>query len=294
MFRFAARLSLSLAVLSLIAGAQINPALASSASGNLQYIKTNDKGFKEYRNPRDGATMVLILAGEFIMGSQARKGPSNEFPQHEIYLDAYYINKYDVTNQEFAKFVNKTGYSAEGSWRDYAKMGREKHPVIDVSWNDALAYCKWAGGRLPTEAEWEKAARGAGGEEYPWGWIFDGEECNWFKGPAVSGMADIYMGRGTTPVDSFPSGASPYGCLDMAGNVCQWCNDWYDKAYYHNSPSKNPKGPSNGKCRVYRGGSWFNEAYYLRCAYRAWRSPYHGLKVIGFRVCRSFNKSNTR
>ncbi|MGV8122349.1 MAG: SUMF1/EgtB/PvdO family nonheme iron enzyme [Candidatus Xenobiia bacterium LiM19] len=243
------------------------------------------------QNTKDGAEMVLVPAGEFLMGSPSGEG-SDEHPQHRVYLDAYYIYKYPVTNGQFARFVKETGYGAEGDWEDFADPGREDHPVLNVTWKDARAYCKWADGRLPMEAEWEKAARGTDGREYPWGNTWDDSKCNWDKGPKVPGMADIYGGRGTTPVGSFPSGASPYGCMDMAGNVWEWCSDWYDEDYYKNSPSRNPSGPSKGGYRVSRGGSWYVEdTGIFRCAYRFRYSPVNRINLCGFRVCRP---SNTR
>jgi serine/threonine-protein kinase len=241
-------------------------------------------------NPTDGADMILIPAGEFLMGSPAGKGNNDEHPQHKVYLDAFYICKYQVTNGQFAKFVKETGYKAEGDWKKYAKSGRETHPVVNVTWNDASAYCRWAGGALPTEAQWEKAARGTDGRDYPWGNTWDGNRCNWDKGPKVSGMANISNGRGTAPVGSFPSGVSPCGVHDMAGNVWEWCRDWYDENYYKSSPSRNPLGPSIGVFRVLRGGAWSNADYdNFRCANRDWGGPARRGSRRGFRFSRVVN-----
>ncbi|MHC9539634.1 MAG: formylglycine-generating enzyme family protein [Vulcanimicrobiota bacterium] len=238
-------------------------------------------------NPKDGAAMIIIPAGEFLMGSPEGTGSDDEHPQHRVYLDAYYIYKYEVTNGQFARFVKETRYKAVGNWKEYAKSGRERHPVVNITWNDAAAYCKWAGGSLPTEAQWEKAARGSNGRDYPWGNTWDGNCCNGGKGPKVSGMADISGGRGTAPVGSFPSGVSPYGVHDMAGNVWEWCSDWYDENYYRSSPSKNPEGPGSGSSRILRGGSWGNDgAGCFRCAYRYWDAPDDWYDYLGFRVCR--------
>ncbi|MDQ7839371.1 MAG: formylglycine-generating enzyme family protein [Thermodesulfobacteriota bacterium] len=256
----------------------------------------------------DGAEMILIPAGEFLMGSVEEVGRENEHPQHTIYLDAYYIYKYPVTNEQFARFVDKTGYRFEGNWKKYSKLSflernilnafsfsnnlvsqtrsPERHPVICITWNDAMAYCMWVRGDLPTEAQWEKAARGTDGREYPWGNEWDGTKCNWKNGTKMVGMADISNWRGTTPTGSYPSGVSPYGVYDMAGNVNEWCADWYGESYYGESPSKNPKGPLLGDSRVFRGGSWSNEnEVRFRCSFRIGRNPCGWLSNIGFRVC---------
>lgn len=146
--------------------------------------------------------------------------------------------------------------------------------MVLVSWNDAIAYCKWSGNRLPTEAEWEKAARGIDGRAYPWGNILDKDRCN---------TLESYI-EGTTPVDQFPNGASPYGVLDMVGNVSEWCADWYDDIYYSNSPTHNPKGPDEGLYRVLRGGSFYNDLVNANCTYRSGDSPErhvaHGFRVV--------------
>jgi len=238
-------------------------------------------------NTTDGADMILIPAGEFLMGSPEAKGNDDERPQHKVYLDAFYIYKYKVTNGQFARFVKETGYKAEGDWMRYAKSGRETHPVVCVTWNDAWAYCRWAGGRLPTEAQWEKAARGTDGKEYPWGNTWDRNRCNWHEGPKVSGMADIYSGRGTAPVGSFPSGVSPYGVHDMAGNVWEWCSDWYDMDYYRSSPSRNPEGPGHGGNRVVRGGCFVDGSNGVQSAFRDSFGPSDQNIILGFRLVRT-------
>jgi len=242
-------------------------------------------------NDKDGADMVLVPAGEFIRGSLEGEGSNDEYPQHRVYLDACYIYRHQVTNGLYARFVKETGYRAEGDWRNYAISGRENHPVVAVTWNDAQAYCIWAEGRLPTEAEWEKAARGIDGRKYPWGDVWNDAQCNWYNRQKISGMADLYKGRGTVPVGSFPSGASPYGCLDMAGNVWEWCSDLYDDNYYQRSPSRNPAGASGGEYRAYRGGSWGNAGTFnFRCSNRGRNSPDLRGYDVGFRVCLPVDK----
>ncbi|MBM3235344.1 formylglycine-generating enzyme family protein [Candidatus Poribacteria bacterium] len=239
-------------------------------------------------NPVESAEMILIPAGEFIMGtsdeqikellrqfsSWKREWFADEQPQHRVYLDDFYIDKYPVTNAQFEQFVKATGYKVNSDWRAYYTKGKEKHPVVNVSWNDANAYCKWAGKRLPTEAEWEKAARGTDGRIWPWGNAWDKSKCN-----SAEGGLGI-----TTPVGSYPAGASPYGVMDMAGNVWEWCADWYDEDYYRFSPARNPQGPSSGTTwRVLRGGSWNNFLITVGVANRLGSNPVIWDCSFGFR-----------
>jgi len=211
---------------------------------------------------KDSAEMILIPAGEFIMGSPEGEGDDDEHPQHTVFLDAFYIDKYEVTNAQYKQFMDATGHRAPRDWRD-GRFNQPEQPVLNVSWEDAKAYAEWAGKRLPTEAQWEKAARGADGRKYPWGNEWDGSKCN------SSGGGDGY--EYTAPVGSFTAGASPYGMMDMVGNVWEWCLDAYQKDYYGRSPEQNPVNNNftSVDIRVVRGGSW---GYYhgndLRCADR--------------------------
>ena len=265
---------------------------------------------------KDGMVMVYVPEGEFLMGS-ADPDPdagSDEKPQHTVYLDAYWIDKTEVTNAMFGIFAEATGYETDaekagwsfvpnpstGSWEqtngaDWAHprgpstslSGLEGHPVVHVSWNDASAYCEWAGRRLPTEAEWEKAARGTDGRKYPWGNdpvagnLLNFADSNLNVDWADKSVDDSY--QFTAPVGSYPDGASPYGALDMAGNVWEWANDRYDENYYRNSPSENPVGPSSGGYRVQRGGSWYNFDVFVRAASRDWAVPSNWFGHVGFR-----------
>ncbi len=242
--------------------------------------------------------MVLIPAGTFLMGSE--DGGEFERPIHEVHLDDYWLDETPVTNEKFSKFIEETGYETDAErvgaawgykdgkfgqipnlcWRDYALPGREDHPVVLISWNDAQAYAQWAGKRLPTEAEWEKAARGGlVGKLYPWGDVEpDGSQSNFARSPAEIPP--------TTPVKQFPPNG--YGLFDMVGNVWQLCSDWYDAYYYAESPSKNPKGPSAGEYRVRRGGAWnVIQPFRLRCANRGAIAPNYPVPNVGFRCAKS-------
>ena len=230
-------------------------------------------------NPKDGAEMILIPAREFLMGSSdADKLASNgEKPKHKVYLDAYYIYKNDVTVAQYRKFCTETRRTMPQAppwdWID-------NHPVVNVTWADAKAYAAWAGAALPTEAQWEKAARGGDGRVFPWGNVWDAGKCN-------NSVRTDWHKNHTASVGSFAAGASPYGVLDMAGNVWQWCSDWYDENYYWNSPARNPLGPATGTERVLRGGAWFRfNAVFFRAAYRNSHDPTCRSNYYGFRcVC---------
>jgi len=227
---------------------------------------------------KDGAEMALIPAGEFLMGSNDANINNDEKPIHTVYLDAFYIDKYEVTNAQYKKFMDATGYKAPYYWND-SNYNDPKQPVVGVTWNDAKAYADWAGKRLPTEAEWEKSARGGlVGKKYPWGDELTHDNAN-YDG---TGGKDIW--NGPAPVGSFePNG---YGLYDMAGNVWEWCADWYGSNYYANSPKSSPKGPSSGllPMRVLRGGSWIHPiANALRVAARFSNPPMIVFNSFGFR-----------
>ncbi|NPV87581.1 MAG: SUMF1/EgtB/PvdO family nonheme iron enzyme [Anaerolineae bacterium] len=219
---------------------------------------------------KDGMELVYVPAGEFEMGSQ--EGDYDERPVHTVYLDAYWIDRTEVTNAMYAKCVQDGACDEPGSRGSatrsdyYGNSSYADYPVINVDWHMADAYCRWAGRRLPSEAEWEKAARGTDGREYPWG-----------DGAPSCGLANYDAGNycvgDTSAVGSYPEGASPYGALDMAGNVWEWVADWYDANYYANSPRENPKGASSGEYRVVRGGSWYYVVISVRAANRGRSVP---------------------
>ena len=237
--------------------------------------------------------MVRVSEGEFPMGS--RHGDDDEIPVHTVYLDAFYIDGYEVTMAQYRACVESGGCGeplTEGlilpplEQCNWDRSGREDHPVDCVTWYQADAYCAWAGLRLPTEAEWEKAARGTDGRTYPWGEDLDRKKANYGTdtccGPDSS---DGYWS--SSPVGSFPEGVSPYGLYDMAGNVWEWVQDWYDSEYFTESPSRNPQGPDGGSDRrVLRGGSWDDYPGSLRSAYRAGGSPSNRTRGYGFRCAR--------
>jgi formylglycine-generating enzyme required for sulfatase activity len=226
--------------------------------------------------------MVSIPAGEFLMGSDA--GGDNEKPQHTVSLDAFEIARYPLTNRQYKAFLDANpDHNAPDGWNDRMfPAGKANHPVVRISWYDAEAYAEWLSRetgkeyRLPTEAEWEKAARGADGRAYPWEGEFDAAKCN-----TEGAIGD------TTPVGIYPQGASPYGAMDMAGNVWEWCADWYDPAYYNQGENHNPRGPAEGERRVLRGGSWFVPHDYARCAFRYGYRPDGRSSSLGVRFSRT-------
>jgi len=223
--------------------------------------------------PADGMTVVHVPDGEFLMGWDASPY-SFERPEHTVYLDAYWIDQTEVTNAQYRACVEAETCAAPNSWNDASTSGDDQ-PAF-VSWDDAQAYCEWVGARLPTEAEWEKAARGTDGRLYPWGGEeFDPSRAN------IQGPEDGY--ESTAPVGSFPTGASPYGVLDMSGNAAEWAADWFQVEYYAQSPAQNPTGPPSGDYdqRVIRGGSWHSGRDTARCIWR--KGTPLGSSEFGFR-----------
>ena len=263
---------------------------------------------------KDGAPMVLIPAGEFRMGAD---GPPRELdsgkvgywqidvdkvsPAHPVYLASFLIDQYEVTTSHFAKFLHGTKRPAPENWSEEVLEKHGKKPVVDVDWNDAVAYCIWAGKRLPTEAEWEKAARGTDQRHYPWGntepsqalanfgWNNAKKEVGIFGLTSV-GTLDYY--EALTEVGSYEGGKSPYAVYDMAGNVWEWTADWYDRLYYSESPKHNPKGPSFGSDRVIRGGSGADVPGDLWSANRLFINPTRRpfLIGIGFRCAQDVSQ----
>jgi len=232
-------------------------------------------------------TLVRVPAGEFVMGGDPAHDPNaarHEQPQHRVCLSAFYISRYPVTNAQYQAFVAATYYhspDAAAPWR--TPPGKENHPVVNVTWDDAVAFCKWLKGvtgrlfRLPTEAEWEKAARGEDGRRYPWGGAWEAARLN-----GEGGQGD------TTPVGQYsPGGDSPYGLADASGNVWEWCHDWYShRAYEHRTRAvvQDPQGPPTGEGCVVRGGAFDSSPKQTRCAHRNWYYPYNARQNVGFRI----------
>lgn len=244
---------------------------ASDSGGNSDGI-----GSKYFLINFLGIEWIDIPAGEFQMGDNFNEGNDDELPVHTVYLSAYKISKYGVTFEQYDAFCDDIGRSKPSD----SGMGRGNRPVMHVSWFDAKAFCDWMSQKtgknihLPTEAQWEKAARGTDQRRYPWG----------NSSPSCS-LANYYgCGGQTKPVDSHPSGVSFYGVHDMAGNVWEWCNDWYSSTYYYISPYENPTGPSSGTDRVERGGCFYCSASTLRSANRYKFNPSMDYWNLGFRL----------
>lgn len=243
---------------------------------------------KEIIDPIDGMALVYIPAGEFKMGS-----PDKASPQHTVYLNAYRIDKTEVSNVQYARCVAEGGctkpannYSAtRGSYYDDSEYA--DYPVIFVSWGQAAAYCSWTGRRLPTEAEWEKAARGPDSSIYPWGNTFDGTRGNYCDINCQRNWRDDRFDDGyfdTSPVGAYSAGASMYGILDMAGNVHEWVADWF--APYSSESQTEPAGPDSGQDKIMRGGSWGDDPDHIRSDIRSPINPDNWMDFIGFRCAR--------
>jgi serine/threonine-protein kinase len=278
-------------------------ATGSAADDGAQVVKIPGGAFSmgSDRSEVDRAVAQCLRAGRGYSERRCRNWFEGELPEHSVFVDAFAIDRHEVTTARFERFVRATGHrttaeqeghgfvrrldgdddvKTEGAdWRRPnagAPADLANRPVVQVSWHDADAYCRWAGKRLPTEAEWEKAARGTDRRRYPWGWSWDASRAN-----ALGGI------RTTVAVGSFGSGASPQGVQDMAGNVAEWVHDWFDAAYYQGAPPANPRGPETGEARVIRGGSWSNGTPWIRTTYRARAKPDSRTDSIGFRCAKA-------
>ena len=256
---------------------------------------------------------LYVPAGPFKMGDNFGDGLPRERPVHTVDLDAFYIGKLEITNAEWKGFRDDPGYDDASLWPGNRVMpktqipywtqannhgggtpGTDNYPVLGVNWDGAMAYCNWLSKktgkkyRLPTEAEWEKAARGTDQRRYPWGNTIDHSYANYVGAQKFDTGSIVGMYDGTKQGDlQTHNGASPYGAADMAGNVMEWCSDWYSLNYYAVSPAKNPQGPATGAYKVLRGGTFFMEPFDLRSYARsaAWPSL-QSHRMIGFRPVR--------
>ncbi|MFO0774506.1 MAG: formylglycine-generating enzyme family protein [Nitrospiraceae bacterium] len=234
---------------------------------------------------------VVVPAGAFTMGSN--DGSGNERPERQVTLDAYAIDRHEVTMRQYAAFLDASQRKAPPSWDSEAVETVGDRPAVGVNWFDAEAYCKWAGGRLPTEAEWEKAAKGTGARRFPWGdmqpfvdianynrgvWVSDAVTLS----PVASGVEGMSVRHGLKE-----GGRSPYGLFHMAGNAAEWVADWYDREYYTKAPATNPPGPTAGEKRVIRGGSWADLPTALRVSARVAAEPDYRDRTVGFRCASS-------
>lgn len=257
------------------------PTPASSSPGRLRPLGRNPQGSEEFWREKDSALVVRIPSGEFRMGSADGEGEQNEHPQHPVRVQGFLIDKTEVTWGQYKRFLAALSQPPPKS----PVWGMpEPLPVSSISWGEASAFCAWAGGRLPTEAEWERAARGDDARRYPWGNAFDPWRCNTRDGGP----------HAPTPAADYPDCVSPYGVLDLSGSVSEWCSDWYEDAYYAKSPVENPTGPKTGTTRVSRGGAWMTAAEFIRVVSRAGIEPtWHG-PMQGFRCVRDDNKEEEK
>jgi len=240
-------------------------------------------------NEKDKQLLILIPEGEFLMGSDKSidsEAYNNETPQHSHYLDSYYIGIYPVSNRQYKRFVDETGHRPPNV-ADYGKAVWEgntypeeygDHPVVCVSWSDAVTYCKWSGLSLPRESEWEKAARGRDGRIYPWGDILDENLCRYCGSRSSEETCKVWQ---------YPEGKSPYQLLNMSGNVWEWCEDWYDEKAYERYAGGDYSLGGSGSLRGNRGGCWGFNAWGCRVAYRGRGGPALRTDDLGFRLALS-------
>lgn len=263
--------------------ATANPTKTPTATRDPNLPPPEPEAGAVWQRPQDGMRMIYVPPGTFPMGSE--EGHSDDEPVHDVTLDGFWLDETEVTNRQYSQCFS-AGECEASSYVGDAPYNGNEYPVVDVSWDDADSYCHWAGGRLPSEAEWEYAARGPVGNIYPWGDEFDGALANYCDQNCTHSHRDVSFDDGysnTAPAGSYPDGASWIGALDMAGNVWEWVNDWYDSDYYAVSPDENPPGPKSGTYKVTRGGMADNLAVSLRSAFRNSSPPYNRTSGIGFR-----------
>lgn len=263
--------------------------VTSLALGAAEPLKDAKEGVAQSGGPtgKDGAATIVIPEGEFLMGANDAAG--NERPEHKVWLKGYAIDQYEVTISLYAKFLEAAKHGPPPTWDDEAVLSAGNRPAVGLTWPDAEAYCRWAGKRLPTEAEWEKAARGTDGRRFPWGHMQPFVDiANYNRGvwvsdaitlaPVTSGLEGMSVRHGTKE-----GGKSPYGLFHMAGNAAEWVADWYDREYYQKSPARNPTGPAGGEKHVIRGGSWADVPAGIRTTARISAEPDFQDRTVGVR-----------
>lgn len=265
---------------------------------------------------KDGSEMLLIPAGSFTMGGRPEdlegfeKGNylnyESERPLHKVSISAFYMDKYEITNAQYARFLEHVEESGDRSMAhpdhpdnlDHRqryideKLNDPLQPAVGINWFDAYAYCNWAGKRLPTEAEWEYAARGAGDvyRKYPWGNEEPDAEGIWRANYRPMAGSDLDGFARTAPVGSYPDGISPFGIMDMAGNAEEWVQDWLDINYYHKTDgAQDPQGPLSGRNKVIKGGSYGSDKYHVRIATRLYGAPHPKTELLGIRCAMSID-----
>jgi len=279
-------------------------------AGCEELTKLDEQETTNHGNGAEPSKMIFIPAGEFTMGSDFSPKPdfqdgitdegfSDEHPEHTVYLSDYLMDVTEVTNAQYRECVLDGACTeprtSESLTREdyYTNPAFDNYPVLSVTWYQAQTYCQWAGKRLPTEAEWEKTARGAADERnYPWG--DDEPTCglsNYGEVIEIDGSTQVGCIGDTQPVASYPFGMSPYGVFDMAGNVSEWVSDWYNADYYNSDifPDNliNPQGPPDGSLKVVRSGSFIDRSFFIRAAMRSKQNPYLGMPHIGFRCAKN-------
>jgi iron(II)-dependent oxidoreductase len=234
--------------------------------------------------------MGLVPGGEFARGRSYKwrdydlkwspRPLDDDTPVRNIYVDAFFMDEHEVTNEQYAAFTKATRHRVPYHWiKSQLPAGKEKHPVVNVSWEDAVAFCTWQGKRLPTEAEWERACRGAKeGKMFSWG------------DEAITRKDAHYQSEATAPVCG--KTRNYFGLCDMIGNVWEWTSDWYERTYYKSAPERNPPGAASGQYRVLRGGSWFDDPpLFLTCSYRSWARPAERSQTVGFRCVKTVRRA---
>ena len=244
---------------------QVNEQLRLAQQEHLQKLPQNGNSVPE--------GMVLIPAGEFLMG--AEDGLPDMRPMHRVYVSTYWLDQHEVTNQQYRQCMESGGCAPPKDHSAYDDAARADHPVTNVTWTQARNYCGWRGKRLPTEAEWEKAARGTDGRLYPWG-----NSDDMVIGRSRSGE---HTKNGTVPVGTIEFARSPYGVADLVMNASEWVNDWYAEDFYRSSPSRDPQGPARGGFKVLRGGEPGDRPLELRASYRGWDDMSYWGPSVGFR-----------